>query len=358
MLSKIFCALAPWGVGIWGGGASMPLWNLDPKLALRCAACALWYSFSDGTCPWRTAFCSSFSDGGYRSGGIGTAILPNGVLGLSTALVGSARAFTLSALFWRPRPKVLMERAGRSDGAGALGPGAAAFSDDRDVASVAEGALVCERVLLVLVAVLLVRDALRERRNVELISDRLWRETCLRRGGDFGDLGDSGAGTSISCPSSGAGVRGRSPDGERVRECLERWEDLLRVKNDGRLPKRPWAALVVWSWSPMAARSGRDERAGIRGRLGSASFRERCESRCRLYVLRDSEKTSAHWQIYQAHPTRQKMTRAPPCDSGRHHSMVSASRQLNLSSGAGTPVNQWHVRIWGSRCRAGATAKP
>ena len=109
----------------------------------------------------------------------------------------------------------------------------------------------------------------------------------------------------------------RSSGGERVRDCLERWADLLRVKKLGRLPKRPWAALVVGSWSPMVARCPPGWDVIVGGDQGLAGRRLcmlpcRKESRLRVAVQtrrKECKGVRAHWNIYQAHCTRQKMTR-------------------------------------------------
>ena len=81
-----------------------------------------------------------------------------------------------------------MERAGRVGADGALACGAF-FSGERESARVAEGVLLCEDdVLLVLPLESFVRrEALRERCSWEpmspMVDEILWRETCLWRGG-------------------------------------------------------------------------------------------------------------------------------------------------------------------------------
>lgn len=74
--------------------------------------------------------------------------MPKDVLGLSTALSGLfsyfvPSALTFSALFCLlPREKVDMERAGRDAEGSPLAGGC--FSGEKEVASVADGVLLCE----------------------------------------------------------------------------------------------------------------------------------------------------------------------------------------------------------------------
>jgi hypothetical protein len=125
--------------------------------------------------------------------------MAKGAFGLSTALKGvfsypclappPSPGRTFSALFCLVvREKVEMERAGRVGGAVALVWGGF-FSGERESARVAEGVLLCEdEVLLVLPLESLVRsEALRERCSWEpmspMVDEMLCREPCLRRGG-------------------------------------------------------------------------------------------------------------------------------------------------------------------------------
>jgi hypothetical protein len=136
--------------------------------------------------------------------------MPNGVLGLSTALKGLFSylppwvGFTLSSLFLL-REKVEMERAGREAGGPAV---VAFFSGENESARVAEGVLLCED--WVPVEEVLVRsEALRERRSVEPMSatdeEMLCREACRRRGGVAGTFGGEWCG---SCDSPAGAMDG------------------------------------------------------------------------------------------------------------------------------------------------------